>query len=189
MKKDRILYYVKKLAIPVAVILLGLILLCSPDTASALIGKVVGWVLILRAITMGVSLILEQSPDTFHNFSHGALAVLFAIFGGNLCNDPWWLAEGMGMTLGIMIACWGGRNLMEEVQTWGFRLSPGVVLDIVTIGLGLILIFVPITASRIVFAAIGVVLIVIGVGILIDRLRSSNRLDAGDDGIIDVEKL
>lgn len=189
MTKDRILYYVKKLATPVAVILLGLILLCSPDSAAVLIGKVVGWVLILRAIAMGVSLILEQSTDTFHNISHGALAVLFAVFGGRLCSNPWYLAEGMGMILGVMIASWGGRNLMEEIQTWGFRLSPGVVLDMITVGLGLILIFAPMTTSRIVFAGIGIALIAIGAGILIQRLKGHDRLDGDNPNIIDVEKL
>lgn len=189
MKKDRILYYVKKLATPVLVILLGLILLCNPDSASALIGKMVGWVLILRAITLGVSLILERSPDTFHNVTQGALAVLLAIFGGTLSDNPWWLMESLGLVLGILIACWGGRNLMEEVRAWGFRLAPGVVMDMATIGLGLILIFVPITASRIVFAVIGIVLMVIGVGILIDRLKGHPRLDGEDPNIIDVDKL
>ena len=54
MKNNRFLDLVYQLASPVAVTLLGLLLIVNPDSASVLIARVVGWVLTVIGIGFGV---------------------------------------------------------------------------------------------------------------------------------------
>ena len=53
MKKYTPVQLIRMLGAPAATVLLGLVLLFSPDTASALVGKLLGWCAILAALGLG----------------------------------------------------------------------------------------------------------------------------------------
>ena len=61
MKKHEISALIARFATPVALVVLGLVLLFCPDTASALISKVVGWCLVIAGIVMAVAMVVDGS--------------------------------------------------------------------------------------------------------------------------------
>ena len=126
MKKHDILSLIYPLITPVVLILLGLVLMFSPDSASALIAKVLGW---------GV--------------------------------------------IGILLLLRGGRDLFQSVSRGGKILAAIVAV------LGIVLIVLPMTTSRVVFSLCGVVLLIVGIAMLAERLRERRYLDGGDSNIID----
>ena len=50
---------------------------------------------------------------------------------------------------------------------------------------GIILVVLPMTTSRLVFSLCGVVVLLVGVGMLLDRIRDRKRLKAPKDDIVD----
>ena len=63
MNKDKLFSYVRLLWAPVALIVLGAVLLFNPDSASALISKVLGGLLTLIGIAFGISAIAEEKGE------------------------------------------------------------------------------------------------------------------------------
>lgn len=175
MKKRDILDLIYQLASPVALILLGGILLLSPDTASALISRLLGWVLTLVGIGVGISAVLDRRGA----IGKGITALGFVCVGGWLTANPLLLAAGIGRILGILLALRGLRDLsLDRSRGYG---SP---LSLITTIAGVILVLLPMTTSRLVFGLCGAVILGIGIAQLIQRLRR-NRLDKGDSNIID----
>ena len=64
MNKEKLFSLVRELFAPVALILLGALLLFNPDSASALISKLLGWGLIAFAIGFGIAAIASQNGRT-----------------------------------------------------------------------------------------------------------------------------
>ena len=59
MKKEDVLNKVQLLLAPVLIMVLGLVLLVNPDSATALIAKILGWIFGLIAIGFGVSALVN----------------------------------------------------------------------------------------------------------------------------------
>ena len=88
MNKESIFSLIRELFAPVALILLGALLLFNPDSASALISKVLGYGLIAVAIGFGIAAISSPSGRT----GKSVTAVILAVVGGWLTNNPLALA-------------------------------------------------------------------------------------------------
>ena len=88
MNKDKVLNLIGILWAPVGLILLGLVLLFNPDSASALISRVLGWVLIAFGIGFGVSAIVSETGRAGKVIA----AVALAVVGGWLTRNPLALA-------------------------------------------------------------------------------------------------
>lgn len=169
MKKEQIFAYLKLLAGPALLCLSGLVLLVSPDTASALVGKLLGWVLLLVGLGFAAAAFTHQGSLVFSVLM--ALAML--ALGTRLLRNPLALASGLGRLLGLLLLIQGVRDLLAS------QLRQGKLLSAVTAVLGLILILMPMTTSRLAFAALGVVLIVTGVTEALQRLRQRRLGDGG----------
>ena len=176
MKKNSVLNILYQLASPVAVILLGLLLTVSPDSASILIARILGWGLSLVAIGFGIAALLD--PD--HRIRKGMTAVLFACAGGTLATKPLLLAAFIGRIIGLLIAVRGIRDLLLH-SNYGYSR----ILALITTVVGAILVVLPMTTSRLVFSLCGLVVLFIGIGMLADRLKQRKRLSGGDSNIID----
>ena len=177
MKKNDVTQLVFQLASPVAVILLGLVLIVCPDTATALVARILGWILTLIGIGFGVSAIIDRE----HAIRKGMTAVGFACVGGWLTANPLVLAAWIGRMLGIFIAFRGVRDLMLCASRGYSRL-----LALITSAVGVVLIVLPLTTSRLVFSICGIVVLLLGVGMLLDRLKQMRYLPQGkDSNIID----
>ena len=180
MKKQDILSLLYQLASPVLLMVLGVILILNPDTASYLIARILGWALSLIGIGLGISALVSR--DGLTGKVLGAIAC--AGIGGWLAANPLLLAAGIGRLLGILIAARGLRDIFQSRHR-----GHGQWIAIITAIVGIVLVVLPMTTSRLVFSICGVVVLGIGIAMLIDRLKDRPRLDDRDPDIIDVEKL
>lgn len=176
MKKHDIQRLIYQLASPVGLILLGLVLTFSPDTASALIAKVLGWCIFLVGIGFGVAAVVTRTGTAGKVIG----AAVCIGLGGFLLKNPLVLAAGIGRLLGILVAIRGVREIVLSNRN-----GHGRILAIVTTLVGVVLAVLPMTTSRLVFSVCGVVVLLIGVVMLVDRLKERRYLEDGDPNIID----
>lgn len=177
MKKQDILSMLQLLLVPILLILLGLILVVNPDVASAMIAKIIGYGLTLCAIGTGIAAIVSQSGK----IGKGIAAVLLAVTGGWIVTHPLILAAWIGRFLGVLILL----NSIPDL-IYAHKQGRNILFDAIAALIGAVLILLPMTASRLVFFACGAAILVIGVIMLLDRVRHRRYLPEGDDpNIID----
>ena len=177
MKKEDVFEKVRVLLAPVLIIVLGLVLLFNPDSASALISKIIGWILGLIAIGFGIGALVSAQGRT----GKVICAIVFAVVGGWLGNNPLLLASWFGRFVGILLVIDGVQDILQCRRQGATFLFPLIVALI-----GAILVLLPMTASRLIFAACGLIVLLVGVVMLVDRLRGTKRLkQPKDPNIID----
>ena len=181
MKKYTVPQLISLLAAPLLTVLLGLVLLFSPDTASALFGKLLGWCCILGALAFAFSARKENGRwGVIGGIILGALGVWMLL-------NPLVLAGAIGRILGLALFGWGVGAVRRN---FGPKITPGLAAAGAVALLGLVLFLLPMAATRLALNLTGIVIICIGVAEGIDRIRGQNLLDEGDDpNIIDVEKI
>lgn len=159
-------------ATPTLMIILSLVLMFSPDSAAALVGRVLGWGLTVCGIAVAAATFLDR------RFTAGRLlAGLVLLAGGTwLLRNPLVLAAGLGRFVGLVLLVRGGRDFVNSAIVGGRALS------LVTAVLGLVLILLPMTTSRIVFTLLGVLILITAVSELLQRLKSRR---GGKPDIID----
>ncbi len=176
MNKQRLSYYLNRYAPSVLVILCGLILVISPDNATILVSQILGWGLFAAGIVWGV--VLLGARVRLGQFLGAAVCILLGLW---LTNNPLALAKSLGRLVGIFVILRSVQELM------GSSLRQGKVLAVLMLILGVLLALVPMTATRLAFFLLGGVLVLMGVGMLVEAIRrGDDRLDSGDDpNIID----
>ena len=175
MKKNSISAFVSRFATPAVLILLGLVLIFCPDTASALISKVAGWGLMMAGIIVAVAMVVDRNWSV----SRILTILVLAALGRWLMTHPLaWAAWG-GRIIGILLLLRGIRDFTQSA------FAQGKVLSVVTAVLGLVLILLPMTASRMVFSLCGVVILVVVGGMLAERIWEKKNWEDDDPNIID----
>lgn len=145
MKKKDVQSMVRLMLTPVLMVILGIVLVVRPDSASALVGKVLGWVLLV----VGIGLLVESIAVKELTTSRILFVVVAAALGLWLVRNPLRLAAALGRVAGLLI-------------------------------------LLPMTTSRAVWVIVGLLVIVVGVLMAIDRLKPGKLL--GDGGnIIDAQ--
>ena len=177
MHKQNFLYYVKRFLPPAILILLGLILTFSPDSATTLLIQIIGWVLILVGVGLGASAV--ALPGAMVSKVLGTL-----IFGGTgiyMVTNPLHLAAWFGRLIGILLLIQGIQDIIYQKTRMG-----SIFLPVLTAVVGTVLMVLPMTTSRLVFIIAGVVVLLIGIFMLVDRLRHPAGLNEPEDpNIID----
>ena len=158
---------------PIALLVLGLVLFFVPDTGSILLSKILGWGLTLAGIFCLVWGILSRDWRKLIAF------LILVSVGGTLLAKPLALAAFVGRILGVVLAF---RGIVEWTQS---ATRQGKGLCVVVTLVGIVLILMPMSASRLVFAACGLVLAVCGGMMLVQRLRKTRYLPGERDDIID----
>ena len=176
MNKEKLFNLIGRLWAPVALMVLGLVLLFNPDSASVLISKLLGWVLIAFGIGFGISAIASESGRA----GKAITAVALAAVGGWLTNNPLVLAAWIGRIVGILLVIDGIQDISQAR-----KLGERFLLPLIATVVGAVLILLPMTTTRLVFSLCGLVVLFIGVGMLVDRLKQRKRLSGGDSNIID----
>ena len=176
MKKNDILSFLKMIATPVLLMLLGLILIIHPDSASALAAKILGWALVAVGVGFGIAAV--ASPVGTAGKVLSAIACL--ALGIWLVRNPLMLAAGLGRFVGILLAIRGVRDIGEASRSHN-----GMLPAIVTTVLGAVLIALPMTTSRVVLGLCGLLVLIVGIAMLADRLKKRRLLPPNDDNIID----
>lgn len=175
MKNRKFSGILSQFATPVVLIALGLVLIFCPDTASALISKVAGWGLMMAGIIVAVAMVVDRNWSA----SQILTGIVLVGLGRWLMTHPLaWAAWG-GRIVGLLLLLRGIRDFSQSAFT------QGKVLSAVTALLGLVLILMPMTASRMVFSLCGVVILVVGGGMLAERVWEKKNWDDDDPNIID----
>lgn len=177
MKKQDIFSIIGLFLAPVLMILLGALLVISPDSASVLLSRILGWVLTILGIFSGIAALLADRRRV------GKLigAAVLLICGSVLCARPLLLAFYAGRLIGLMLLLDGLADLFAARRA-GIRALMPLIASI----LGGVLIVMPMSASRLVFRLCGLMVLIIGCAMLFDRIRRP-RLNRGkeDSRIID----
>ena len=169
MKRNTFLNLLNDLLVPVMLVGIGLVLLVNPDAATILVTRVLAWIL------MGVGLlsILYTVMTWPVGRVQGILWALIGLgLGGFLLGNPLFLAKNLSRFLGILLAGEAGASL--------YRGTASKTMCLITLGVGVVLVLSPMTASRLMFALCGIVLMAVGGGLIWDRFRY-RKLDSGDD--------
>lgn len=169
MKKEKIVPLLNRFGMPATTIALGLILLLVPDSASVIVAYLMAGLLTLSGVVLGIAALLDR------RLSKGFWALVCLSIGGTLAGNPLLLARNLGRFLGVFLAIEGGSCLRKGNRIFG------TVILIAAVGLVLS----PMTLSRLVFSGCGLVVLMIGAAMLVDRLKQQKYLDKGDDNIID----
>lgn len=177
MKKEKILYLLERLSIPVLLCVLGLVLLLTPDTASALVGKVAGIGLLVVGILHLVDC-LSSRLDTGRKLT---IALVCLVASGWLLSHPLLLAAWIGRLVGVFFVFRGVIGLVEAR-----KLGQPLTWPLITALAGALLVLSPMITSRLVLNAMGLVLLLVGIVQVVTRLGQQKRLDGPDDSIIDV---
>ena len=171
MKKQEFFSTLRFLLAPILVIALGLLLLIHPDSASVLLSRLLGGLLTLLGIGFGIAALFRDRGRIGGLITAAALL----IFGGVLSANPLLLAAFAGRVAGLLLVI-DGLGDMVQAHRRGVRFLLPLLVTI----LGGILVLLPMTASRLVFSLCGLAVTVIGVFMLLDRLRL-RRLNGGDE--------
>ena len=161
-KNQNFSYYLKRFLSPVVLILLGLILTFSPDSATTLLVQIIGWVLI--TVAAGLFAAAVALPGSMAGKVIGCL--LCGASGLYMVLNPLHLAAWFGRIVGILLLLQGIQNILYQ------RLRTGsLFLPVLTAVVGAVLLVLPMATSRIVFTVAGIVVLLIGILMLVDRLR------------------
>lgn len=171
MKKNDILSVLQLYLAPVLVILLGVLLLVSPDSASVLISRLLGGLLTILSIGFGIAALVSERGRVGRLITAAALILA----GTVLYRNPLLLASFAGRVVGLLLLLDGLGDIINAHRR-GVRFLMPLIVTI----LGAVLVLIPMTASRLVFSLCGLVVTIIGIVMLLDRLRN-RRLPGGDN--------
>jgi len=169
LKKKNFEYLLNTFAMPVLLMVLGLVLLLNPDSAAIVVSRILGWILSLAGIFYGIYAIIgEECRRTGRIITAAVCLILSSVLHAN----PLILARNIGRVLGILLALEGGQSLLKDTGS--------KMLGILTLAGAVVLVMAPMTASRLVFSLCGLVLLCIGGAQLLERLKKK-KLDKGTD--------
>lgn len=177
MKKTDVTALVRLMLTPVLMVILGIILVIRPDSASAVVGKVLGWVLMI----LGIGLVIESFAVKDLNTGRVLFAIVAAALGLWLLRNPLRLAAALGRIAGLLILVRAVQDIVNAT-----RWKCGMKYALLSAIIGGLLILLPMATSRAVWVIVGLLVIVVGVLMAIDRLKPGKLL--GDGGnIIDAQ--
>ncbi|MBQ8237536.1 MAG: DUF308 domain-containing protein [Oscillospiraceae bacterium] len=157
-------------------IIAGFVLLVNPDGATALVTKLIGWVLVAVGAVQLVGPALKQIPIAPRSWIGNGLAIVVGVL---LLAKPMVLSDGIGRLFGILLTMEGFRNLKLR----GLNLLTGL-----TCAGGVLLILMPRTLTQTLFAVVGIGLMLIGMLNIWGKLSDYRRLtEPGDPNIIDAD--
>lgn len=174
--KDKFSSVIRLIATPVLLMVLGLILLIHPDSASALVAQILGWLLLIAGVGFAVSAIAGH----FDTVGKVLSAVGCFAVGLWLLRNPLMLAAGLGRLAGILLIVRGIRDILDACQR-----HYGFLSAIVTTVLGAVLIALPMATSRVAMSLCGLLVLIVGIAILADRLRNHRPKEPDESNIID----
>lgn len=154
-------------AVPLLLILAGIVLICNPDSASALIFTLCGWAIILYALYQVVTVLRSAAPIPTGRILAAVVALLLGTW---LVRHPLLPAKYFGRILGLFLILWGILSLRRTLLLpTGHRVPlPAILLHGITVLLGLWLLSSPLSPTRILMTVLGLALLVIGVAELLD---------------------
>lgn len=167
----------------VLMILCGGILTVCPDSASVLISTVLGWLLIAAGVVLVIAGVIG-GVDIVAIIQGACLLVA----GAWLHRHPLMIASVLGVVLGLVALCQGWRKGMRARRTklyGGFWVWDAGVAALELLA-GLVLIFTPLSLSRLVTTLAGIFMVICGVADMVAFWKGGSDPD-GFSHIIDAD--
>ncbi|MBR3972527.1 MAG: DUF308 domain-containing protein [Oscillospiraceae bacterium] len=179
MKKDNLMDLIGLLGIPVLTAVVGLVLFLSPDTATVLVTKVIGWILVACGAGKAISMATRRTGAV----SGWIWAAAGVVLGVGILSRPLVLAESLGRFIGILLVI---RALSDRRNS---ATKGGKTISMVTLIVGAVLFLMPMTLTRTILRLCGLVIAVIGIANVMEVLRGTRKLESGEKPkIIDADE-
>lgn len=188
MDKNRIKALLSQFGVPVLITALGLILMAAPDSATALVTTIIGWVLVVLGAGKAITMANRRGSSSVAGWLVAAAGVVLGVF---LLKNPLIIAEAIGRLLGIILAVRGIQDISDalKLKSAGCGGKGSLILGIVMLAVGALLALLPMTLTRTLLRLCGLVVVIIGGADLVEKLRQ-RRLppSGGDPNIIDADE-
>ncbi|MCR5214241.1 MAG: DUF308 domain-containing protein [Eubacterium sp.] len=171
MNKKSIKDFIQKngnaLAIPLVMIVLGLFFIFFPGSAIDITVKVVGIMFVIVGAVMACSLLAAYSPFTL------AISIILIIFGILCIASPGFIASFVIKAIGVMILLNELVRIYEAYKIKGKsdKFIQYIIVDVVTLILGIVLIAMPMNIAGAIVIVMGVVLLILGVTNIITAIK------------------
>lgn len=174
----------KSLAGSALLVALGLLLLLRPDFATNTVAAVLGWILIGGGAILIAVALLNRDVMGLPELIAGIVAAAVGIF---IVIRPDFLANLFGTLIGIYLGFQSAVTLISAVslKQSGKYYLPTLILGLVLMVLALVLIFVPMSLSRLLVRTVGVLMILGGLTNLVLRSKVFMDLPKDDPTIVD----
>ncbi len=165
-------------AIPLIMVILGLFFIFFPGSAISITVKVVGIAFVVIGAIMAGSLLAAYSPYTM------TTAIILILFGILCIASPGFIASFVIKAIGIMILINELIRIYEAYKIKGKsdKFIQYVIVDILTLILGIVLIAIPLDIAGAIVIVIGVILLVLGISNIITAIRVYKDGRYVDDG-------
>lgn len=174
----------KSLSGSVLLVALGILLLLRPDFATTTVAAVLGWILIGGgAILIAVAILNWEVTGTVELVA-GIVAAAAGIF---IVIRPDFLASAFGVLIGLYLLFQSISTLIAalNLKKSGHAFVPTLVLGLVLLVLALVLIFVPMSLSRLLVRIVGVLMVLSGLSNLVLRSKFFMSLPRANSKIVD----
>lgn len=162
---------------PALTCVLGLVLICNPGTLTVTIARLIGVVIVLVGIGKLVSFLREmQLKKDYWNLAGAAILL---VLGFSILRSPVSLEKQTMRLIGILLIMQAVRGYTDP-----FAAHDQVTSTLLTIA-GAVLLLMPLAVSRFVVVLCGIVVLLIGVGNVLDLAKGRTHPTGNDDDIID----
>jgi len=178
----------KALVMPVVMVVIGLLFVLFPGSAISATGKLVGIVLVVVGAFIGCSLMATFTPIM------AGLACCLVVLGIISIAAPGMVAGIILKVIGVLILIHAVIRLMDaykvksEVKSFKFYLS----IDMFSLAVGILLVFVPHLVANWVVIVVGIVLLVSGLSNTVSSFKlygEGRYLENDKDGAVWEEKV
>lgn len=170
----------------IVLITAGILLLLAPDSGTALLSKVLGWLL----VAVGAAGLLVDELADLRLLGAGS-SITALIFGIVLLKNPMLPAKLLGIGMGLLLIV-QGLNVLSDAQrlrSCGGNALPSLILGGGMTLLGAGLMFSPLATSRLLMTVVGILMILFGTARLIARRNVTRYLKQQESPkIIDAEE-
>lgn len=160
---------------PALIGLLGIILFFRPTSIAAALAGVVGYLIALLGAGLLISFFFGSNKAYYKLIA----AVILLPLGYSVIRDPMSLVNRLAQIVGVLVLLQSLRTYFEQGTLHSKPFS------IVSCVVGVVLLLMPGTVSRLVFFLCGVVLLAIAAGMVMDVKKYGTSSTGGDDEIID----
>lgn len=168
---------------------LGCLLIFRPDFGSAAVATVLGWSLIVIG---GIMIFVCLLSWPVLGVSQLLIGIAVAGFGVYILLKPLMLASIFGIAVGIYMAFQGLVSIGEslKLRKLNFRFLPSLIVGFIMNVLGLVLIFAPLTSSRLVMTLVGLAMVLSGGVRFLLRAWAARKLSQPkpDPDIVDADE-
>jgi uncharacterized membrane protein HdeD (DUF308 family) len=168
---------------------LGCLLFFRPDFGSAAVATVLGWIAIAIGGIMIFVCLLSWPVLGIPQLLTGIAAVGFGVY---ILLNPLMLASIFGIAVGIYLVFQGFVSILEgnKLRKLGHGFSASLIIGLIMLVVGFVLIFAPLTSSRLVMMLIGICMVLCGGVRLLLRAVAARKLShpKEDPDIIDADE-